>query len=331
MSYGARFAALTFVSVVICSGTGRADVSTENRAAAQALFDEGRSLLKGGRLRDACPKFEESQRLDPGIGTQLNLADCYERTGRTASAWMLYIEVAAAARQARQDERATHAATRAAALKDKLSRLVIVVPKESRVVGIVVERGSLSVGEAQWGAPMPVDPGTHTVRASAPGRATWQTTVDVAADGSTKTVTVPPLGLAAEAPSGSAGARTPALEIGTERSSSSQKTLAFGAGGIGVAGLTVGAIFGGIALGKKNDARCDANVCASTDQASTYDEARKAGNVSTIAFAVGGVALAAGVVLFVTAPKGSTAGGASSGVQASITPGSVRLSAGGSW
>src|SRR6185295_3994653 len=134
--------------------------------------------------------------------------------------------------------------------------------------------------EAQWGAPMPVDPGAHTVKASAPGRASWQTTVDVAADGATKTVTVPPLGLAAETPPGSTGAPTPAREIGAERSSSSsQKTLAFAAGGLGVAGLTVGAILGAIALSKKNDARCNANVCASTDQASTYDEARKAGNI----------------------------------------------------
>jgi len=331
MSHGARWAALTFMWVALCSGTGRADVSTENRAAAQALFDEGRSLVKAGRMRDACPKFEESQRLDPGIGTQLNLADCYERTGRTASAWTLYIEVAVAARQARQDERATHAATRASALKDKLSHLVIVVPKESRVAGIVVERGSLSVGEAQWGAPMPVDPGTHTVRVSAPGRATWQTTVDVASDGVTKTVIVPPLGLAAEAPSKSAVAPAPPVETGAERSSSSQKTLAFTAGGLGLAGLTVGAIFGGVALSKKNDAHCNVNVCASTDQANTYDEARKAGNVSTIAFAVGGAALAGGVILLLTTPKGSTARGANASIQASIAPGSMQLSAGGSW
>jgi hypothetical protein len=331
MSYGVKSAAFGIVLVALGTGTGRADVSNENRAAAQALFDQGRSLVKAGRMQDACPKFEESQRLDPGIGTQLNLADCYERTGRTASAWTLYVEVAAAARQAGQEERATHAATRAAALKDKLSRLVIVVPKEGRAPGITVERGSLSVGEAQWGAPMPVDPGSHTVRASAPGRSTWQTTIDIAADGTTKTVTVPPLGLAPQAPVSSVSPSR-SVDVGAERSpSSSQKTIAYAAGGLGIAGIAVGSVFGGMAMSKKNDARCEANVCASQDQASTYDEARKAGNVSTIAFAVGGAALAAGVVLYLTAPKSGAAVGARVGVQASIAEGGVGLSARGTW
>src|SRR5258708_17042544 len=130
MGYRANVAALAFVLVTVRVGTGRADVSAENRAAAQALFDEGRSLMKANKVQEACPKFEESQRLDSSIGTQLNLADCYERTGRTASAWTLYIEVASAARQAGQDERASHAAARAAALKDKLSRLRLVGPAE---------------------------------------------------------------------------------------------------------------------------------------------------------------------------------------------------------
>jgi hypothetical protein len=319
---------VAFLLLVLHPSPGAAQVSAENRAAAQALFDQGRTLIKAGRTGEACPKFEESQRLDPGVGTQLNLADCYERTGRTASAWTLYIEVASSARQAGQEERAALATKRAAALKDKLSRLVITVPTEAKVAGLVVERGALTVGEAQLGAPMPVDPGKQTVKVTAPGKVAWQTTIEIAADGSTKTITVPPLKDApvTESPGASAGA-----DVASTSSSSSQKTIALAVGGLGIAGLAVGGIFGGIAMSKKNDARCDGNVCASEEQSSTYKSAQKAGTVSTIAFAVGGAALAGAVVLYLTAPKAPSTGAASLGAQASIGPGAVEVRAGASW
>src|SRR5579859_276986 len=325
-----RIGSLTVLLLALHARPGAAQVSAENRAAAQALFDQGRTLLKSGRAQEACPKFEESQRLDPGVGTQLNLADCYERTGRTASAWTLYIDVASAARQAGQEERAALANQRAAALRDKLSRLVIAVPKEARVAGLVVERGSLTVGEAQWGAPMPVDPGAQTLKVSAPGKSSWHTTIDIAADGSTKSITVPVLQNAPVAEATSAGASAGG-DLGTAKPSSSQKTIAFVAGGVGIAGLAVGGIFGGIAMSKKSNAGCDGNVCSSDDQQATYKDAQKAGNLSTIAFAVGGAALAGAVVLYFTAPKNPSTGKASFGAHASMGPGAVEVRAGASW
>ena len=58
-------------------------------AAARALFAEGRNLMADERYAEACPKFEESLRLDHGMGTQFNLAHCWEKLGRTASAWSM--------------------------------------------------------------------------------------------------------------------------------------------------------------------------------------------------------------------------------------------------
>src|SRR4051794_25809493 len=64
-------------------------------AAARALFAEARKLMAAERYDEACPKFEESLRLDQGIGTQFNLAHCWEKQGRTASAWGMFLDVAA--------------------------------------------------------------------------------------------------------------------------------------------------------------------------------------------------------------------------------------------
>src|SRR6185436_9458711 len=56
-------------------------------AAAEALFQQAAALMQDGKYREACEKFEGSQELEPALGTQLRLADCYDRAGRTASAW----------------------------------------------------------------------------------------------------------------------------------------------------------------------------------------------------------------------------------------------------
>jgi hypothetical protein len=64
----------------------RAEPSTQDVAAAQALFDEAKRMLDDGQAAAACPKLEESLRLDVGIGTRYHLARCYELTRRTASA-----------------------------------------------------------------------------------------------------------------------------------------------------------------------------------------------------------------------------------------------------
>jgi tetratricopeptide (TPR) repeat protein len=91
-----------------------ADGATEQRA--KVLFDAARRLVKSGDYAQACPKFEQSMQLDDGIGTEFNLADCWEKIGRTGRARDLFLEVADAARATGEWDREQAARQRAAAL-----------------------------------------------------------------------------------------------------------------------------------------------------------------------------------------------------------------------
>lgn len=160
-------------------------------AHARVLFGEARKLMDKGRFEEACPKLEESLRLDHGMGTQFNLAHCWEKLGRTASAWGLFLDVASAANAAGQSKRETAARERASALEPQLARLLIEV-KEPPSELTVVRDGDV-VGRAAWGTAMPVDPGTHKIEASAPGKRMWTEEIKVEAPGETVTIAIPRL------------------------------------------------------------------------------------------------------------------------------------------
>src|SRR5580700_4693533 len=132
-----------------------------SQAAAQALFDQARQLMADGKYAEACPKLVESQHLDPGAGTLLNLGHCYEKNGQTASAWVTFKDAAAAADLKHRADWSQRARERAQALYSVISKLTIDVPPEARVSGLQIRRDGVEVGSAVWGTPIPTDPGEH--------------------------------------------------------------------------------------------------------------------------------------------------------------------------
>jgi serine/threonine-protein kinase len=107
----------------------------------------------------------------------MNLAVCYERQGRTASAWTTYIEAGNLAKANGKPDRARAAEGKAAALSPKLARLTIRVAS-GKVASLEVQRDSIVVRSPMWGTAIPLDPGAHRIVATAPGRKGWQTGVD---------------------------------------------------------------------------------------------------------------------------------------------------------
>src|ERR1700733_10338457 len=122
--------------IALATTVGTSTSHADDSAAAQALFDQAKKAVAAQNLAEACPKFEESYRLDAAMGTLLNLADCYERAGQLTTAWSKFLELASKAHAAGQQERARIGRQRAAALAPRLSHLVINAPLADRSPGV---------------------------------------------------------------------------------------------------------------------------------------------------------------------------------------------------
>ncbi|MBK6690671.1 MAG: carboxypeptidase regulatory-like domain-containing protein [Myxococcales bacterium] len=309
--------AATLLSLLLSTGVAAAQ-KAPSQAAAQALFEEGRRLMTAGRYGDACPKLAESQRLDPGAGTLLNLAACYEKNGQTASAWATYKETISEAEKSNRREWAAKARQRALALEPTLVKLSIVVPPSARSAGLVIKRDGSEVGAGEWGVAIPVDPGSHNIEASAPGYKPWTTVAQAVRAKETATVSIPQLERLppatqavatatppARGPVGAAPLPGPETPDGAP-SGSTQRTLGFVAGGVGVAGLAVGAIFGLQAMSARKDAEpdCSSDLARCNQKGlDAVDDAKGKALISTVGFAAGGALVATGLVLVLTAPR----------------------------
>jgi hypothetical protein len=153
-------------------------------AVAEEAFREGKRLMAKGDYTAACARFEESQHLDPAPGTQLNLGDCYEKAGRTASAWNAFVAAKAAAERAGQASRAEEANRRATSLEPRLSRIVITVVTPPPGIELRLDGNPLG---ALVSLGIPIDPGPHVVSATAAGYAEWSQRVEIARDAPSRT------------------------------------------------------------------------------------------------------------------------------------------------
>ena len=182
------------VVVVVALAAAPSSVRAQSAAEAEQLFHEGDRLMGEKKYAEACAAYEASEHLDGNPVTLWKLADCREKNGQLASAWGHFTSVA---HRTRGDAgRATvhrTATARAAALAPRLSYLTIDVPEASRIPGLIVVRNGASIEPGAWSTALPVDGGSFTIVATAPGHASSSTTVAIAESGERKTVQVPTL------------------------------------------------------------------------------------------------------------------------------------------
>lgn len=150
-------------------------VAEESDAA--RLFREGRALVVEGRFAEACPRLEESQRLEPRLGTKLNVAFCHERLGKLATAWIGFREALLTARAEGDVERERFAKEQADALASRVPRLRVhgAARADTNPPTLLLDGAPLAPSTRE--EELPVDPGEHTLVAAHGGEEYWRTTV----------------------------------------------------------------------------------------------------------------------------------------------------------
>lgn len=300
-----RLAAIV-LAVLMSSSLAAAQGSSSDRATAEALFREAKRLMGKKQYSEACPKLEESQRLDPQGGTLLNLAVCHAREGKTASAWAEFQEALALAREAKRNDRIQLAKRELSRLSLRLSHLVIDVPSEARVDGLVVQRGSTNVGEATWGVAVPVDPGEYEISASAPGHHAWSATVTVN-EAERSSISVPELEKLPP-PSPKPAKRPPTRSPPKDQDDgATQRLVGYVVGGAGIVALGVGSYFGLTALSKASESEdhCDGSLCDPRGL-ELNDDADRAATIANVTIALGLVGVGVGSYLVLSAPAVGT-------------------------
>jgi len=289
--------------MVVCFGllfiAGRADAQARDRAAGEALFRAGRQAADAGDWPKACQRFEESNRLDPAVGTVFNLGYCREQLGQFASAWQRYLEVIE--RLPASDERATLAQERARALEKKMARLVLELAEAPE--GTVVLRDGIELTSASFGVALPVDPGTHVVEVRAPGHEPRRFEVTVA-EGESKNLTLAPGELSPPKPAAAPAASSQAPLSATTSEpppSSSKKTIGFIVGGVGLLAIAASLTAGALAVSEKNtiEEECDDKRCTDAGL-EAGDKGRTLTTIANVAFAVGVAGLGVGAFLILT-------------------------------
>jgi hypothetical protein len=271
----------------ISSLPARARGDEAGRARAEALFDQARDLMGSGLFGEACPKLAEAMAIAPSGRAKLALAMCHEGEGVLATA---LVEFRAALAQATADARADRVALAEAHLRGIEARVSRVSLAAAETPGLVVTVDGAPFAPQSWARGLPLDPGVHTVRATAPKREPWETTVRVGSSGNVANVTVPRLREPTPKPSGDTAAPIAPWIVG----------------GAGILALGVGSYVGVTALAKQSEASpfCHGSVC-SQDGVDIVHQARGRALIADVALGVGVVALGVSAFLFLRA-RGST-------------------------
>jgi hypothetical protein len=297
-----RVARLSIAGVALAlllAGSARAQ-EPDRSAMAEALFQAGRTLMAQGNYRDACAKLAESNRIEPKLGTLMNLALCHENAGSVASAWAEYLRAAAIAKHSGHTDHEEVASEHARALEPTLPRVTVdceLAPGER------VTLDDEPLGSAAFGTAIPLDPGEHKINASAPGKVPFSRSF-FARKGDVQHIHVPALQL--PPPPIIEGRRL--IVDHKDQDDPSKRTWGFVVGGLGVAMIGMGAAFGVSAFSHKGTVESDCNTAYCTQAGLDAIQALKTSEaVSTSAIGAGLLSLGMGVYLVASSGGRSTA------------------------
>jgi hypothetical protein len=317
--------------------------SASDTALARTLASEGVQLADAGNCAAAIEKLDRAEKLYHAPTILGRLGECQVAVGKIVAGTENLQRVVRESLPPRPPKAFVDAQARAQKVLDgalpKLAKLKIHVEAPPGAALTITQNGE-SVSTATLDLDRPADPGLHRIEVSAPGFRTAHSETTLA-EGATGAINlrlepdpnaaaagpvVPPASTASPAPYAAAAAGPPPNYAPAAQpipeSKGGSNLPAYLLLGTGVAGVAVGSIFGGMVLSKKSslDGVCKDKSCPPSAQAD-IDSMNTSATISTVGFAVGGVALGVGVILLlVNKPSSSAVDTERAPKRATLTP-----------
>lgn len=285
-------------AVCVLGGAAHAD-------RADQMFKKGKKLLAEKKYAEACLAFEESDRLDPGIGAKLNVAKCYQEWGKLATAWRWFSEAEQMAKDTK-DDRASKIHALAEELDPSIPRLTVKVARDADTSGVVIKLDGAPFEISALGSERRVDPGPHQVDYTV-GGATRNKLVPIERGGSSE--------ITLELPKKSRVSAKPEAEspvVADTEAIQKRRLIGLGISGGGVLAMGIAGIVTLRAQGDYKHAisahcRGATDMCDAEGLASTHSARRRA-NIAT-GITIGGLAaVGGGLYLYFTASKAAAHG-----------------------
>lgn len=282
-----------------------AEAQTPQAQAAEALFRQAKESMEDGDLTAACEKFAASQALDPGLGTLLYLGDCYERAGRFASALSTFAAAAGLAETRGDETRQRLASVRASALEPRVPTLTIQTGPAPQGIELMITVNGSPIAHSELDRDRPYDAGEYEIRFSAPGYEPFVSRLELKNGQGGVVIKVPRLLPMPSSGTDERGA-APAPPSPPGAPGSTQRALGWVVGSTGLVLLAVGGVFAGMAASANQDSKTscdpgDPNRCG-PDGVRLRNDAKDYAGAATLGGLLGGLGLAGGLVLYVTAP-----------------------------
>jgi hypothetical protein len=292
------------LAIALCclASTAHADKSRAERA--DELFKTGKRLLAQNKYAEACTAFEESDRIDPGIGAKLNVARCYQEWGKPATAWRWYRDAEQMATTA-GDERTQKIHALIEELETSVPRLTVKAPAGADLAGVVIELDGVALAASALGVERRVDPGPHRVDTIVDG-ARRSKVVPIERGGSAEVMLELPAQRDNAGPPRAAGspgiAAAPTERPGRTRRIVGLSLTGGGALAMGIAGIVTLRAHSDYEHALTSYCQGVTDMCDDTGLARTHS-ARDHANSATAVVVIGLAAIGAGLYLYFTAPE----------------------------
>jgi len=276
---------------------------------AEALFQEGRRLLKSGQYEEACPMLQRSFDLHEGVATEFNLAECEEKLQHFSSAYRHYDHVRVVSATKNDTARAEVAGTRAEIAKARAASVTVTLRRPAPNEELRVD-GELVVVNGAGKATLLLDPGEHDLEARADKYLQFVQKFSLTS-GAKATMDVPPL-RPAGAPTSTLPKPPPADTPRTPPPPAVVSPTNSGSSGNRVAGyvlLGTGTVMAGggayllldaNATKRYLDERCPNRVCTDSSLQSRYTNAKTETTAGVVLAVAGGVFLVSGLAFLAT-------------------------------